>query len=226
MVKKFLAGLVVAALVVLSAACNKVPQAPMAFGASAWPGYEPVYLAAELGYLQGANVHLDAYSDPAAVESAFRSGKLQLAGLTLERALLLRRDVPDLKIILLFSKGPGKRLDVLVTRDPVIGQYHRELQRLLQGWRKALDYVHGNPGKAAEVMAKHEGMTLAQYQAQAQGVTLYTFEQDQREMIGEPPPIGGLVDAVQRDLLSRGVLRIGMDTSMLFDSTLLAESQK
>lgn len=226
MARKLLTALTLVAIMLLAAGCNRAPQAPMAFGASAWPGYEPLYLAHSLGYLQGVNVRMDAYSDAAAVEGAFRSGKLQLAGIPLERALLLRRDVPDLKIILLFSKGPGKRLDVLVTREPVIGQYHQALQGLLKGWRKALDYIHANPDKAGQVMAKREGMTLAQYQAVAKDVTLYTFENDQRDMVGEPPPIGAFIESVQRDLLARGALRIGMDTSMLLDSVLLAEAHK
>lgn len=225
MTKKLLMA-AAAALAVLSAACNRAPQAPMAFSAIAWPGYEPVYLARDLGYFQGVNLRLEQDGDSAATEQAFRSGKVQLAGLPLERALLLRKDVPDMKIILLFSRGPDKRLDVLVTRDAVIGQYHPELQQLLQGWRKALDYIRAQPGKAAEAMAHHAGVTPEQYRALAQGVELYTFEQDQRDMIGEPAPVSSIIDAAQRDLLAHGKLSIGMDTAMLVDSTLLAESRK
>jgi ABC-type nitrate/sulfonate/bicarbonate transport system substrate-binding protein len=225
MIKKRLLFLA-AALATLLAACSRVPQPPMTFGGSVWPGYDPVYLAHDLGYFQGANLRLGSYPDAAAVENDFRSGKLQVAALPLERALLLRGEVPDVKIILLFSTGPGKRLDVLVTRDPVIGEYHHELQQLLQGWRKALDYVHAQPVKAVEAMARREGVTPEQYRTLSQGVELYTFERAQRDMIGEPPPVSSIIEAAQRDLLSRGKLSIGMDTSMLVDSTLLAEARK
>lgn len=225
MTKKLITAMA-AAVVMLCAACNRAPQPPMAFGASAWPGYDPVYLAGDLGYFQGANLRLDAYGDPGAAEADFRSRKIQLAALPLERALLLRQDVPDVKIILLFSNGPGKRMDVLVTRDEVIGQYHRELQQFLQGWRKALDYIHNQPEPAARAMARHENVTPEQYRALSQGVELYTFEHDQRDMIGEPPPVSAFIESVQRDLLTRGKLSMGMDTSMLVDSTLLAEARK
>jgi ABC-type nitrate/sulfonate/bicarbonate transport system substrate-binding protein len=217
---------VAAAVVVLSAACNRAPQAPMAFGAAAWPGYDPLYLARDLGYFQGVNLRLEDDADLAATEQNFRNGKVQLAGLPLDRALLLRRDIPDLKIILLFSRGPGKRMDVLVTRDTVIGQYHPELQQLLLGWRKALDYIHSHPDKAAQSMAHHEGVAPQQYRILSQGVELYSFAEDQRDMIGEPLPVSSAIEAAQRDLLAQGKLSIGMDTSMLVDSTLLAESQK
>lgn len=215
-----------AAAVLLGAACNRAPQPPLAFGASAWPGYDPVYLARDLGYFQGVNLRLDEYGDPATTEENFRTGKVQLAGLPLERALIMRRDVPDMKIILLFSAGPGKRMDVLVTRDPVIGQYHPELQQLLQGWRKALDYVHSQPEKATKSMARHEGITPERYRVLSQGIELYSFVRDQNDMIGEPPPVSSVIEAAQRDLLARGKLSMGMDTSMLVDPTLLAESGK
>lgn len=227
MTRKTLPKLVAAALfALLCTACDKTPQPPLAFGASAWPGYEPVYLARELGYFQGGNLRLDEYKTPAEAEDAFRQHKIHLVALTLDRALLLRRDVPDLKIILLFDAAPGKRLDVLVTRDEYIGLYHQELQQLLQGWRKALDYVHSNPDKAAQAMARREGVSADQFQAAQQGVELYGLQRNQLEMIGEPPPIGTAIEAAQRALLNQGKLEMGADPSMLLDSTLLAESPK
>lgn len=226
MIKKLMIVWGAAAVLLGAAACNRAPQPPLAFGASAWPGYDPVYLARDLGFFQGVNLRLDEYGDPGATEENFRAGKVQLAGLSLERALIMRRDVPDMKIILLFSSGPGKRMDVLVTRDPVIGQYHRELQLWLQGWRKALDYIHTQPERAARAMARHEGVTPERYRIISQGVDLYSFERDQSEMIGEPPPVSAVIEGAQRDLLARGKLSIGMDTSMLVDPTLLAESGK
>lgn len=226
MIRKLILMAVAVAAIALCAACNKGPQPPLVFGAGAWPGYEPLYLAHDLGSYQGVNLRLEGYADPAAAEANFRSGKIQLVALPLERALLLRQDVPDLKIILLLSTGPGKRMDVLVTRDQVIGQYHHELQQLLQGWRKALDSIRREPDKSAQVMARREGITDEQYRALSQGVELYSFERDQKEMIGEPPPVSSSIEAVQRDLLARGKLSMGMDTSILVDSTLVAEPGK
>jgi ABC-type nitrate/sulfonate/bicarbonate transport system substrate-binding protein len=227
MTKKTLSRMIAAALLpLLIVACDKTPQPPLAFGASAWPGYEPVYLARELGYLKEANLRLDEYKAPQETEDAFRSRKIHLAALTLDRALLLRRDIPDLKIILLFDAAPSKRMDVMVTRDEYIGQYHQEMQQLLQGWRKTLDYMHSNPDQAAQAMARREGVPPAQFNAMLQGMELYGLQRNQQEMIGEPPPIGTAIEAVQRALLNQGKLEIGVDPSMLLDTTLLAESPK
>ena len=225
MTKKTLSGILAAALLLL-AACDKTPQPPLVFGASAWPGYEPIYLARDQGYLQGVNLRLEDFKSPAETEEAFRSRKIHLAALTLERALVLRRDIPDLKIILLLDEAPGKRLDVLVTRDESIGQYHHEMQQLLSGWRNAMDYMHSKPDLAAQAMAHREGVPPPQFNAALQAMQLFSLQRNQQEMIGEPPPIGASIEAAQRTLLNQGKLEIGVDPSMLLDSTLLAESPK
>ncbi|HEY5994948.1 MAG TPA: hypothetical protein VIU46_10165 [Gallionellaceae bacterium] len=227
MTKLSFSGIFAAALLpLLLAACDKTPQPPMVFGASAWPGYEPVFLAQDQGYLQGSNLRLSEFKSPAETADALRSQKIHLAALTLENALLLRRDIPDLKIILLFDAAPGKRLDVLVTRDEYIGQYHSEMQQLLLGWRKALDYMHSNPDQAAQAMARREGLTLAQFNAARQGLELYGLQRNQLELLGDPPPIGTVIEAAQHSLLNQGKLEIGFDPSMLVEPALLAESPK
>jgi len=245
MKKRLLTRLIAAALVpLLFAGCEQAPQPPLVFGASAWPGYEPVYLARELGYLQGANLRLDAYASPEEAEEAIRSGKANLVGVTLERALLLRSDLPDLKVILLFDSAPpstptaegktgggrrsqpARRIDVLVTRDESIGRYHRELGQFLGGWRRALDYMRSDPDNAMKIMAQREHLAPAQFKALLDGMELYSLQRNQQLMIGEPAPIGSAVEAAQRALLNEGKLRVGVDPSMLLDSTILAESPK
>lgn len=245
MTRKILSRIIIAVLLpALLFACDKTPQPPLVFGASAWPGYEPVFLARELGYFSGANLRLDDYNGAPEVEQAFRERKVHLAALTLDRALLLRRDIPDLKIILLFdaekagpsasgkglasSKGQasGSRMDVLVTRDETIGQYHPEMQKFMRGWRRALDYMHSAPAKAVQVMAQREHLTPPQFNLALQGIELYGWQRNQQMMIGEPPPVGGAIEAAQRALLEQGKLNIGVDPSMLLDSTLIAEPEK
>lgn len=239
MTKKTLFKIIVALIPVLLSACDKTPQPPLVFGATAWPGYEPVYLARELGYLQGANLRLDEYHAASEVEQGLRDHKVQVAGLPLDRALLLRQDMPDLKIILLFDvqasagaalSGKGvptpQRMDVLVTRDESIGQYHQELHQLLQGWRRALDYLQSDREKAVQLMAQREHATPGQFNRALQDIELYGWQRNQQLMIGEPPPVAGAIEAVQRALLAEGRLNIGVDTSMLLESTLIAEPAK
>jgi hypothetical protein len=55
---------------------------------------------------------------------------------------------------------------------------------------------------------------------------LYGWQRNQQLMMGEPPPAGGSINAVQRSMLNRGQINVGIDPSMLLDPTLLAEPDK
>ncbi len=234
MTKRTVCGMIVVALTLaLLAGCNRAPQPPLVFGATAWPGYESVYLARELGYFSKANLQLVDYSGVSELKQALRGGKVTLAALTLDEALLLRRDVPDLKIILLFDAAPapaasqsGKRIDVLVTRDQTIGLYHGDLQKFVQGWRHAIEYVHSDRAKALQIMAQHEHLTPEQFDKALQPIELYDLRRNLQLMVGEPPAIGNDIVAMQRSLLNKGLLNIGEDPSLVVDATLLAEAVK
>lgn len=223
--KTLFAAFVVALLSLLSAGCDRKPQPPLMFGANIWPGYEPVYLARKLGYYSEGNLRLAEYTSNSEVEQAFRNRSIQVAAVTLEQALLLRRDIPETKIILLFDKA-GSRMDVLVTRDAYIGQYHREMQLLLKGWRHALDYLHSNPDKAMKIMAQREHTSPAKFSSSLKSMELYGWQQNLKLMIGEPPPAGDSIIAVQRTMLRSGKLNVGIDPSMLLEPALLAETAK
>ncbi len=56
--KFFTRMLALALLSVSLAACDKTPKPPLVFGADLRPGYEPVYLARELGYFSAVNLRL------------------------------------------------------------------------------------------------------------------------------------------------------------------------
>lgn len=104
-------------MLLLLTACGDKYDEPLLFGAVTWPGYDPAYVARDLGYLQENQVHLAEFSNATEVARAFRNGQLQVAGLTLDEALVLRRSVPDLQIILVtdFSNGA----DALMVRSDI-----------------------------------------------------------------------------------------------------------
>jgi len=98
-------------LLLLSSCGDKYVE-PLVFGAVTWPGYEPAYIARELGFLKENQVHLAEFTNTTEVLRAFRNGKLHIAGLTLDEALGLRKDIPDLQIFLVADYSNGA--DVLM----------------------------------------------------------------------------------------------------------------
>ncbi len=104
-------------LLLLLTACSDKYVQPLVFGAVTWPGYEPAYVARELGYLKEDQAHLAEFTNSTEVLRAFRNGQLDIAAVTLDEALSLRRGVPDLQIFLVtdFSNGA----DVLMVRHGI-----------------------------------------------------------------------------------------------------------
>lgn len=104
--KRFLSAFLLLLLPLL-AACDKQARPPLMFGADAAPGYAAIYLASAQGYLPPQSFRLAEYGNSAEVMQAFRNHALQVAGVSLDEALLLRRDIPDLKIVLLLGASNG-----------------------------------------------------------------------------------------------------------------------
>jgi ABC-type nitrate/sulfonate/bicarbonate transport system substrate-binding protein len=227
MVKTMLFRIIFAVLLpVLLAACNKGTLPPLVLGAGVSPGYELVYLARDQGYLSAANLRVVEYSNPAEVKQAFRGGAVHLAGVTLEDALLLRRDIPDLKIVLILDSAKlptgESGMDVLVTRDEYIGTYHGEMVQFLDGWRRALDYVHNEPAKAALAMAQREHMEPAQFDKAMQGIEFFDLQRNREMLRGESPAMVARIESAQRSMMGKGLLSVGVDPAVLLEASLLA----
>ena len=94
--------------------CVKEPVQPLVFGAVTWPGYEPAYLARDLGFLDERQIHLAEFTNTTEVVRALRNHRLQVAGLTLDEALSLRQSIPDLQVFMVVDVSNGA--DVLMVR--------------------------------------------------------------------------------------------------------------
>lgn len=90
---------------------------PMVFASIPRPGYEPAFVARELGFLDQGQVHLAEFSNATEVVRALRNQKVAVAGLTLDEALGLRASLPDLQIFMAVDVSHGA--DVLMVRPNI-----------------------------------------------------------------------------------------------------------
>lgn len=104
--RKLSALLVIIALASLGVQCS-APKQPYDLATSYWPGYEPLYLARELGYLDPNLVRLREMPSTTESLAAFRSGRIDIAALTLDEALLLEHDGIDVRIVLVMDTSFG-----------------------------------------------------------------------------------------------------------------------
>jgi len=98
-------------------ACDAKPQAPLRVGFIPWPGHQPLILARDLGFFGNDAIQMADYPSTTQVLSALRSGALDAAGTTVDEALLVAQDLPDIKLILVLDISNGA--DVVISKPEI-----------------------------------------------------------------------------------------------------------
>lgn len=104
-------------LLLALAACSDKPIEPLRIATNIWPGYEPLYLARDLGEFEGTPVGM--VEMPSNTESirAFRNGAVEAAALTLDEVLMLQQDGIDVRILFVMDVSDGA--DVVMARPGI-----------------------------------------------------------------------------------------------------------
>ena len=95
------------ALAIAGCSSEPTPMAPLRVASSPWPGYEPFYLARDLGYFGADKV--DYFELPSAdiTLESFRNRSADIATLTLEEVLDLVRGGTKLRVLLVMDSSNG-----------------------------------------------------------------------------------------------------------------------
>jgi len=99
------------------ACCGDLPPPPLSIGTNVWPGYEPMYLARDMGWMAPHDGRMVEFEDSPEVMRALRFGAIDAAALTLDEALRLRADGVPLRIVLVMDQSNGA--DVLLARPGI-----------------------------------------------------------------------------------------------------------
>lgn len=109
--------LLLAGVMLSLAGCSQEPSAPMRIGTNVWPGYEPLYLARDLGLFGDREVRLVEHGSASQVIRAYRNHVLDAAALTLDEVLLLAEDGLDPRVVLVMDISHGG--DMVVGRSGI-----------------------------------------------------------------------------------------------------------
>lgn len=112
--RRFCAILALAGSAAWLTACGPRYDPPLAVGTNTWTGYEPLYLARDLGLHDGLPVRLVELGSTTQSMDALRTGQLGMAGLTLDEALTLAQEGIALKVVWVMDVSSGA--DALVVR--------------------------------------------------------------------------------------------------------------
>ena len=83
------------------------PAEPLRIVSSPWPGYEPLYLARDLGYLKETSVRITELPSANITAEAFSNGSADIATLTLDEALALQAKGQKLRILMVMDISNG-----------------------------------------------------------------------------------------------------------------------
>ncbi|MFQ5507974.1 MAG: ABC transporter substrate-binding protein [Leptospirillia bacterium] len=90
----------------LVAGCHKAEET-LRIGTNVWPGYEPLYLARDLGYFDDTAVHLVEYTSATQVLAAYRNGGIDAAALTLDEMIQLATHGTPPELVLVMDVSDG-----------------------------------------------------------------------------------------------------------------------
>ncbi len=98
-------------------ACAPTNDPPLRVGSNVWPGYEPLYLARELGLYADTAIHLVELPTATSVMHHLRNGTIEAACLTLDEFLSQLQKGMDLQVVMVmdFSRGA----DVLLANPAI-----------------------------------------------------------------------------------------------------------
>ncbi|MEO6697360.1 MAG: ABC transporter substrate-binding protein [Gammaproteobacteria bacterium] len=94
-------------LVLMLLGCVPEEEPPLRIGTHVWPGYEPLYLARELGYFDATPVRLVELPSATDVSRAFRNSAIEAAALTLDEVLSLVQYGLAARIVLVMDTSHG-----------------------------------------------------------------------------------------------------------------------
>lgn len=111
--------LMLLAFIMLISSCSEPPREPLRIASSPWPGYEPLYLARDLGYLDRTRFKLFELPSSDITMESFRNRSTDLATLTLDETIELIHSGTRVKILLILDISHGG--DAVLARPGING---------------------------------------------------------------------------------------------------------
>lgn len=190
---KALGGALLAACLWLSS-CGPAPPPALRVAASAWPGYEPLFVAEAAGYLPAEQIQV--VEQPAATDvmHLLRNRSVEAGYLTLDEALTLISQGLELDIVLIADRSRGA--DAVLVRPP------RQTLADLESARVGVENTAVGALMLAEALA-HAGLGLADIR-----MSLYPVNQHERVYLDGEVDALVTFEPVRSKLLAAGARQV------------------
>lgn len=305
-------GLITALFALTLSGCTDTPREPLRIASSPWPGYEPLYLARDLGYFAKERVRLFELPSADVTLEAFRNRSTDMASLTLDETLSLIDDgyrvrillvmdvsnggdavlarpgikaLPDIKgkniaivniplglymlnrtldkaglkrsdvtvfsmpetqqtkfyrdgkadVVITYepmkselekdgahvlfdsSQIPNEIFDILVIHEDVYQQHRDDACYVARQWFKTLAYMQQHPQDAGQRIGKRLGVSVADYEQMARGITLPGRQDNKRILGGDKPELLGPAERLSDIMREEQQISAPVDTRSAID---------
>ncbi|WP_372894823.1 ABC transporter substrate-binding protein [Stieleria sp.] len=169
-------------------------ETPLLLGTNLWLGYEPLFLARDLGHFDENSVRLVECASSSQVIRQFRDNTIQAAALTMDEVLLLRERGLDLRVVLVMDISQGG--------DAILAQGDVQDLADLRGRKVGVE----NSALGAFVLTR----ALQKVDLSVQDVTIVSVEADEHEQTFLSQKIDAVVtfDPVRSRLLAAGAIQL------------------
>jgi NitT/TauT family transport system substrate-binding protein len=116
---------------------------------------------------------------------------------------------------------PGEIVDVLVVSKTVLENQEETLDVLVQGWFRALDYLHKNPQDAAERMAPREGIDPEQFLTSLELLHIPNLKENQDLLSKTDPTLLNVTRKLSDLMIEKDLLQRELETVSLLDNRLV-----
>lgn len=137
------------------------------------PGFPPYLVLQYLLDKEGMTLKDLDFKDMPTTDAgnAFAAGKLDAAGIYEPALSASVKARPGSKIFASSADVPGLVQDLLFADEKLAKENPEALQKIVEGWYKALDYINTNHDESYEIMAKAFGVTKAEMEDFKTGVS-------------------------------------------------------
>ncbi|MBD2359507.1 ABC transporter substrate-binding protein [Tolypothrix sp. FACHB-123] len=116
---------------------------------------------------------------------------------------------------------PGEIVDVLVVPQTVLESQRKQLDVLIQGWFRALDYLNKHPEDAAKRMAPRQGLNPKQFLATLELLHIPDFQENQQLLSKADPKLLNVLRKLSKLMLEKDLLKQAVQVESLLDDRLV-----
>ncbi len=119
------------------------------------------------------------------------------------------------KLLFDSSRIPNRIVDVLVVTEDAISRHPKTLQKLLQGYFFAREYMDSQPTKAAAMMGPRMGLQTDEVIKAFDKLRLPDLDENRRLLSAKPPGLQAIAEDMMQRMLQHGLLKQQLDVSHL-----------